>query len=626
MFIQYGLLFHIIYGALFKLTGSFHVLKLFGVFVSIVIGLALWHTERKQFPLSTLLAVTIWFATCYWFFPFDQYFPQLHPSQLALLCFVASYSIIVKCIGRKTVKAPVLLCLSLLIIAALNIKVNFGILLFGVVLGSLCVVTASLRYVGLFLLPLVVFSLAALGYFSLFAADFYELIFRIHLKFAGDLISVAQFTEKVIFLDTKHGGVSKIQRALFLVPLAIILFWLVEGSFRKLTPMDDVHEGATPAIDQRFVILSVFSLGIWLTVYPVGAYQHIWYASMFPIFVILQVLAKIWQVIPGKFRGWVAIFCSIVFFNFFLIEPMARAYSKIKHLDRFQTVELDSVGSINAQQSVIKVLRSVEGLPKGEDCGVLNLSNIAFPNLTGICGAYGGRKHFTWPTIWPQRFADFHSLLQVWKDRPILAHTETLSYSHKVEVDVRDIPQDFTNRFLVYRGVLPISHNEKGQNDPIIAKYIGDDQYLLKNFGAKQSEPIRYSRLLLGPMPYILANCDLVQTIVDDENNPAGTVEKLEGSSSTSWRRKCVLTLQVSPETDYHKFIAALTMMDMKYGVRPSNFIEVRSVGNSIGTVVKYEMANKGNGDLRSGILVQVGDKVTLTKVHFHRQPTRMLD
>ena len=173
---------------------------------------------------------------------------------------MVSYSIIVKCIGRKTVKAPVLLCLSLLIIAVLNIKVNFGILLFGVVLGSLCVVTASLRYVGLFLLPLVVFSLAAIGYFSLFAVDFYELIFRIHLKFAGDLISVAQFIEKVIYLDASHGGVSKIQRALFLVPLVIVLFWLVEGSLRKLTPKDDVHEGNTLAIDQHLVILSIFSL------------------------------------------------------------------------------------------------------------------------------------------------------------------------------------------------------------------------------------------------------------------------------------------------------------------------------------------------------------------------------
>ena len=128
-------------------------------------------------------------------------------------------------------------------------------------------VTASLRYVGLFFAA-VVFSLAAIGYFSLRGG--HELIFRIHLKFAGDLISVAQFIEKVIYLDASHGGVSKIQRALFLVPLVIVLFWLVEGGLRKLTPKDDVHEGNTLAIDQHLVILSIFSLGIWLTIFRLG--------------------------------------------------------------------------------------------------------------------------------------------------------------------------------------------------------------------------------------------------------------------------------------------------------------------------------------------------------------------
>ena len=626
VFIQYGVLFHIIYGFVFKLTGSFHLLKLTGVFLSMFIGLILWRTERKQFPLSAPLAVTIWFATCYWLFPYNQYFPQLHPSQLALLCFVVAYAIVVNYVGRKTVDMRVLLCLSLLILAALNIKLNFGILLFGVVLVSLCVVTASLRHVGFFLLPLGVFSLAALGYFYLLSVDFYELILRIHLRFAGDLVSVTQFIKSLVYLDTGHGGVTKIQRTFFLAPLAIILYWLIEGGLRKLTLRKDDLEDAYLATDQRLVILSIFSLGVWVTVFPVGAYQHIWYASLFPILAILQVLSKTWRVIPGKFRGLGTIVCFMAFFNFFLLEPLGRAYSKIVHLDSFQTVELGSIGSINAHRSVVKVLTSVEALTTGEDCGVLNLSNIAFPNQTGICGAYGGRKHFTWPSDWSQKFADFHSLLQIWRDRPVLAHTEILSYSHNVAVDVRGIPQDFTNRFLIYKGILPISDNLTGQNEPIIGENIGNNEYLLKHIGATQSDPVKHSRLLVGPRPYFVSNCDLVQEIVNDENNPTGNMEFLAGGASGQWLSKCMLTLKVSTEKNYHEFIAALTMLDMKYGVRPSNFIEVPSLTNSLRTVVKYNKRTDGNSELRSGTLVQVGDIVTLSKVHFHGQQARLLD
>jgi len=226
VFIQYGPVFHYIYGLLLFLSNqSLFFTKLMGLVLIICNCVVFYTVGGHRYRIEKTIAIILWLFSCYWFLPYDQYFVQFHPSQLCLVFFSLSLKITVDLVHEKSPPFWVLIALPFAVLVTFFSKMNFGILLALALFFSLLILPQMRRWLKVYFCIGAVSVAVILVMFFLASPVLLEDI-NFFKQFTSTQNLLSKFGLSTIYLDVDHGGVKYYQRLFFLLPgrLLLLLF------------------------------------------------------------------------------------------------------------------------------------------------------------------------------------------------------------------------------------------------------------------------------------------------------------------------------------------------------------------------------------------------------------------
>ena len=554
VFLQYGPAFHYLYGLILLFNeNAFLISKFFGLILILLTCWIFFLAGEKSDRVDKAIAIAFWLLSCYWFLNYSQYFVQFHPSQLGLLLFVACYKLLVDSASKNKIPNLIAVLLPIGATVAFFVKMNFGVFLAGAVFSSLFFIqkTRHLQvwYIGVALIVIVV---------ATWAFDVFNISVLNYLNFFKNFSSKNGFLWTLglstVHLDFDHGNVQPWHRLFYLVPTTVLLFAIAIKGFKSHT--DILAENSRVDLlfnSPQIQICCVFAIWLWMTVFPVGAYQHIWYSSLFSIFLIIRILRAF-------LNGMIFSVLATLVLMHFSISTAGQFLLKINYVSNYVKADGFVAKDLFVSEKVNSILNTVHNFERRPDCSVLNLSNIAFPlkRPKVVCGVFEERSSFTWPDNWNQRFFDYKNMMLGW-DKPVLSHSHYHGLNRKYVMHESNIGQDFTEDFFVF-------------DDKVEADFVFTEGYLFgpnrfaTNFlnGGPSRSP---NFIQFGKDLYYNIDCNELNDVLKQIDGEIYRVNKMHNGS-------CDFIVEQTP-LNFDEWVELVSFLHLKFKLQPNNLLEV---------------------------------------------------
>jgi len=552
VYMQYGPLFHYILAGIIFLEGDVvfasRVLAIFLLTLTALMPSLFDYKQRKIW----LFVSGIWLLNCYWFAPYEQYFPQFHPSQISLLLFISCAFLILRLnFDARGINKSILL-LSTLTFAALLTKINFGILLFFGASIALWYKSGQMKFVLSYTCYLIVIGgllALAVGLNSM------TTIMASHYNYALSN-NVFEGVYNTFWMNERHGHVHRAMVLLYVVPCVIIVLAIPKIIEKKITVWFNIVP-SSHHVDDRVFILSTMAFCLWLTIYPTGAFQHIWYGSFLALGVCLIKLRESLSDYAYKFILCTGMVLSTLIFG----SNLAQKYTT---LTDYVIFDLDYLTKIRLAPEVGRSLEHIQKQiyrMRTDKCAMLNLTpNALFtPSNSAVCSLGDGKAEFIWESEYKAKYSEG---FKKFSDQSLLIVSDSLfpSLTRRLEFAETDFNQDHVNGFFVFGSprALFLTELRGKKNWTKIVKFP-------EKQNASSKIDIFYGTTLIQigeNIKYALQCAEARNLLADDPTLP------LELKKS---KKKCELEHKLENTIDFQNAGFLLFHMRTRYGLVPIN-------------------------------------------------------
>lgn len=558
VFLQYGLLFHYIMAILLKIGGHDPLIsRYFGIGLIAIISLLFFMSCHDR-SIEVNFSLLLWLINCYWNSQFVQYYVQFHPSQLALLFFVLSYYLLIKAIDGGKITKKIAFFLALNAFLATYSKINFGFMLTLAVIASLIYLESFrwvLRYYLFYLFAMHVAMVIVCEYIGI---DIFNGLFAFGYKFVMQS-GLVPGIKNLIWLNTDHGNVFRYQRLIYLLP--IILLGMSFCCKKNLNKYFDIIYN-----DKKIIFTCIFAIFLWLTIFPTGSFQHIWYASIFGIYINVILISNL---LPTKYT--ILLFIGVFISTFlFVAEQLSIKLIGLNNFDNSVKVDGSYFESLLVSPKVRDVYSYIQKISKKNHYKILNLTDSAFyvRDYYNIISANSNRRGFTWISYFDSDYDDFSRKL-LSHEGVIISKFDNLDIILKSAVHIKDLPCDFAKDFNAYNGL--VAQIEKPFNG-IIKSYInesGAEYYITFNDNLDYLSDNIF--LLVGDSLYYTLECS--------------TADKIFAHDSSLFQKKtyhdniCQLNANVN---NISHIVSIMEYMELLYSIHPDNVVDLSKSDGTI--------------------------------------------
>lgn len=506
VFMQYGLLYHAVVSlSLLTSDGNIYPSRIIAIII-VLMTVAICHFSLRSSMKCHHLGLTIWLLGCFWLSRYFQFFVQLTPSILAL--FLLSILFLIFCLRERlriNEQKTIVFC-SFITVCLLHTKLNFGAV--SILLCAVCFLTQGFKMsqVLLYCLTCIVFfclTLFGVGY----SLSEVRSVFGFHQNFVNES-GFLNGLYRTFLLDPSHGGVHRPFLVLFYVPLLTISFH-ISMKFNLIGSCLSWPRISEVIVDRKNQLLAFFALACWLTIFPTGSYQHIWFGGLFGVLFLIRLIERL----PISFK-----LRSLLLGSLLCVSLANFAYgfgSKVYHLEEFTHEGKGPYANIilsDEQKRFTDFVQMASQDNNYGECDILNLTpnGIYSIPLGGFCSIEDNGSNFFWASNNNLTFDQFVSRIKAWKGSVLATAPEfTLVAEEVASFSVKG--QDFGTHFSLFK------MHETELNIDDFKQYLRKARAhgsIARNF-SNAWVPDSTTKSDLSGRVYFFHSCDLITQIYD---------------------------------------------------------------------------------------------------------------
>jgi hypothetical protein len=446
VFMQYGVLYHAIVSlTLLIADGSPYPSRIVAVILT-VLTVSVCHLNLRSCQKYRYFGAAIWLLSCFWLTRYFQFFVQFSPSLLAL--FLLSLLFWVFCSRNKVLIGKMLTVTisSFLTVCLLHVKINYGVLSVPICLACFGTLGLRLRHILAYCFAVTMLLWISLNLLGYKTSEILSLV-EFHQNFVTDS-NVFGGLYRTLLLDLGHGGVYQVYLILFILPVVALTGHALIGLLstmeqKRLTILNRVFA------DRKNQLLAIFAIFGWLTIFPTGSYQHIWFGGLFGIFFFVSFIESVLVHDKVKFV-FLSTLLALAFSNF-----TYGFASKLFHMKDYTMAGQGIYAGLvisKGQQKFLDFVHVESQNKKSEGCHVLNLTpnGIYSGNASVFCGIEKNGSNFFWESNNKITFKEFVKKIRSWNG-VLLSEVDELQLIASKLLKFSVTGQDFGSQFSLFK-------------------------------------------------------------------------------------------------------------------------------------------------------------------------------